>query len=223
MLTNDIGNGLLVMILLTGAAGCGGGEAAAPPPRPMPPPDVVPADDGDIDSLSEGTEAEVPAEPVEATISVRVGIDEVVLPVQLLGADGEVVAETRAGETITIAPGSYTAVSRIEDDGMLIDKPERQEEIEVQAGQRNRIEVRFPRSRVRLQISRGGRAISNATVVLYRVGEEEPVARFTASDRAIPISPGRYEAEVTGRGVQTRVQGLVFQPNAQQDIPVVIE
>ena len=63
----------------------------------------------------------------------------------------------------------------------------------------------------------------NPEVVLYRQGSEEASATFRVSGEHVPITPGRYEADVKLRGHEIRVTNLAFMDGATQDIPVNIQ
>jgi hypothetical protein len=76
---------------------------------------------------------------------------------------------------------------------------------------------------VRLNVTRNGRPLRHPEITLFRQGSEEPSATFRVSDEHVPISPGRYEADVKLRGHEIRVRGLTFMDGATQNIPVNIE
>jgi hypothetical protein len=74
-----------------------------------------------------------------------------------------------------------------------------------------------------LNVTRNGRAIRRPEVTLFRQGSEEPSATFRVGASHVPISPGRYEADVKLSGHEIRVRGLTFMDGATQSIPVNIE
>ncbi len=176
--------------------------SAEPDPEPPPPP---------------------PSGPVDVTVKIVVGGEEVAGAVALVNEAGETAAEGNAGETFNVQSGFYRITATISDESVLIDTPTKTEETEIPAGEAQTVSVEFPRARVRLRVTRNGRRLRRPEVTLYRQGSEEPSATFRVSDDHVSISPGRYEADVKLRGHEIRVRGLTFMDGATQNIPVNIE
>jgi hypothetical protein len=170
-----------------------------------------------------GGEATPPSGPVQVTIAVRLGSEEGTAAVKLVDADGNTVAEGRSGQSFTVRPGAYTVIAQIEDERVMIDKPQHSEEVQVPASEEpHTIQVSVPIARVRLVVRRNNRPLNNPQVTLFRQSGEE-VATFRAGNDHIAITPGRYEADVvTGRD-RIRVRGLTFMDGATQNIPVNIQ
>jgi hypothetical protein len=165
----------------------------------------------------------VPSGPVDVTVRIVVGGEEVQGSVALANEAGETAAEGNAGETFNVQSGFYQITATIADESVLIDTPTRTEETQIPAGDAQTIDVEFPRARVRLNVTRNGRPLRHPEITLFRQGSEEPSATFRVSDEHVPISPGRYEADVKLRGHEIRVRGLTFMDGATQNIPVNIE
>lgn len=209
--------------------GCGGGSEATPPPQ----------NGGDVEdpyaagggapegSGEEGTTTQGPEEPQAgpASVLVKAVMDgtEVAARIQILADDGHVVSEGEAPLSAQVTSGSYTFTAQISDAAILVDRPTvRNEGVAVAPGGPHNVTVSIPRAQVRLKVMRGGREIRNPEITLMRQGSTEPVHTFRPGAAHIPISPGRYEADLKmGRDV-IHVQGITFMEGATQDIPIVI-
>jgi len=165
----------------------------------------------------------IPTGPVDVTVTLRVGTDDVEGTVALINEAGETVAEGNGGQTFNVQSGAYQVSATIADASVLIDTPTVTQDAQLTAGETQTVEVTFPRARILLNVTRGGRALRRPEVTLYRQGSEEPAASFRVGQNHVPISPGRYEADVKLRGHEIRVRGLTFMDGATQSIPVNIE
>jgi hypothetical protein len=165
----------------------------------------------------------IPSGPVEVTIAVKVGNDDAAATVSLVNEAGETAAEGPAGQAFTVQSGSYQVTATIGDASVLIDTPSQTQDAQLVPGEPQTVEVRFMRAMVHLAVTRNGRPIRHPEVTLFRQGSDEPAATFRVSNDHVPISPGRYEADVKIRGHEIRVSGLIFPDGATQNIPVNIE
>jgi len=210
--------------------GCGGGTDAAPPPENGGDvEDPYAAGNGGAPEGTEGggTSTEAPSEPQggPASVMIKAVMDgtEVAARIQILGDDGRVVQEGEAPLSAQVSAGTYTFTAQISDAAILVDRPTvRNEGVTVAPGGPHNVTVSIPRAQVRLKVVRGGREIRNPEITLMRQGSTEPVHRYRPGAAHIPISPGRYEADVKmGRDV-IHVQGITFMEGATQDIPIEI-
>lgn len=210
------------------ALGCGGGSTSTPPPNSGNVEDPYAQGNGEPEGTpEEGNTTEAPAEPQAGPASVMVKAvmegTEVAAHIQVLADDGHVAAEGEAPLAAQVTSGTYTFTAQISDAAILVDRPTvRNEGVEVAPGGPHNINVSIPRAQVRLKVMRGGREVRNPEIVLMHQGSTEPVHRFRPGASHIPISPGRYEADVKmGRDV-IHVQGITFMEGATQDIPIEI-
>jgi hypothetical protein len=209
--------------------GCGGGSEAAPPQNGGDVEDPYGAGSGDNPGGSgeEGTTTQGPQEPQAGPASVMVKAvmdgNEVAARIQILADDGHVVSEGEAPLSAQVTSGSYTFTAQITDAAILVDRPTvRNEGVAVAPGGPHNVTVSIPRAQVRLKVMRGGREIRNPEITLMHQGSTEPVHTYRPGAALIPISPGRYEADLKmGREV-IHVQGITFMEGATQDIPIVI-
>ncbi len=114
---------ICVAFALVGGCGGGGSGGEGAGARELPPDE--PYDDGaggDEGMGEEGVGDEggggaqnrvPPSGPVHVTVVVHVGSDEATVPITLVDADGNTVAEGRSGQSFDVRPGSYTATARI--------------------------------------------------------------------------------------------------------------
>jgi hypothetical protein len=164
-----------------------------------------------------------PSGPARITVRVLVEDEPVAGHVQLLDRGGDVVKEGRSGETFAVPAGQYTIVAQIKDANVLVDKPTRQfPGIFLEEGEELTEDVEIGRARVRLRVVKAGREVRNARIQLRRSGAEEVVLDYTPGNDHISITPGRYDATVHIAGAQIRVEGLIFQPSATQNMPINI-
>ena len=220
----------LVWIGAVTLLGCGGGSDNTPPPRDGH--DVQdPFAEGDGHQGGEGEPqqgTQTPEEPAAgpASVMVKAVIEgtEVGAHVQILDGD-RVVAEGEAPLSAQLTSGTYTFTAQVTDATVLVDRPTvRNEDVTVAPGGPHDVSVSIPRSQVRLKVMRGGHEIRNPEIVLMHQGSTAPVYTFHPGAEHVPISPGRYEADVKmGRNQVIHVQGITFMEGATQDIPIVIQ
>jgi hypothetical protein len=165
-------------------------------------------------------------DPVSVAVQLQVGSEEGTGRFTVLDLDGVTVAEGQSGETVTLPTGPYTVEAQVTDEDELIDTPTRRESIEV-GEMTPMVVVRFPSSRVRLNIRQNGRAVRRATVTLLpQTGpggpDPEPIAVIRNPRQTFRVSPGRYDALIRVGNLEVPVQNLVFQGGAEQEVPVNI-
>jgi len=222
-------NGRLVLLLAL-ALGCGGessesasgtsstsgGEdVAASTAMDEPPMDEPPMDEG----LEPEPEATGPA---QLTVTVKVGFTAAELPVRVLNADGDEVANGTAGRAFTLPSGVYTVVVAVTDASVLADTPEKQEEVALAPGEDGSIEIQFARAQVRLHVRRNNRELRRARVELRHAGSDETVVDFRTSNDYLPISAGRYTAIVHAANQEITVNDMIFMEGSSRDMPIDI-
>ena len=74
---------------------------------------------------------------------------------------------------------------------------------------------------IQLNVVINGRPTTNASVKLMRQGAE--VGTLKSGADFVPISPGKYEAEVKAEGASIAVHGLMFPEGATQTVPVNVQ
>ena len=220
----------LLVVLLSSAfpAGCGGGSGGGD--------DVASTSAGPLMDSQGGEEqgdalAGLPAEPepeaepeptygdpVTVTVQLQVGSDEGTGTFQLMDIEGELVAEGESGDRITVPAGPYSVSAQITDDDQLVDTPTRDESVDI-AETPPMVIVRFPRSRVSMNIRQNGRAVRRPRVVLFpQTGpgepDPEPIAEISNPTKIFPVSPGRYDAVIRIGNLEVGVSDLVFQEGA---------
>ncbi|MBI2893133.1 MAG: hypothetical protein HYY06_06240 [Deltaproteobacteria bacterium] len=185
-----------------------GGETPAPPAEGQ---------------ANEATPAQPEAGPASVMVRIKVGGSEVSGHVRILDESDAMVSEGDSPYSARIASGTYTLTAQISDESILVDRPtHRSEGVEVRPGGPHEIVVDVPRAQVRLTVVRGGRAVRNPEITLMRPGSTEPVFRFRPGAAHIPISAGRYEADVKMGTQVIHVTGITFMEGATQDIPIEI-
>jgi hypothetical protein len=178
--------------------------------------------DGDLD---EPDVDEPPSGPVQVTLQVRLAGEDLDAPVEVQSLEGETVSSGRSGASVSLRPGTYVVRVPIEDESKMIDTPTFETEINVDASDEPQtIPVNVAVAQILLDVRLNGRPLRNPNVTLYREGdEEESVAQFRVGRNHVPISPGRYEAEVVSGGGTYRIRGLTFMDGARQTIPVNVQ
>jgi hypothetical protein len=194
----------------TSTAGTSTAGAEAPPPEPEPAPVAEP-------------EPEPPSGPGQIRVTNVVRGEEVGGTVQVLSADGEVVAEGSSGDTFTVDSGQYRVQGAITDDSILIDTPSHALDgaVTVSPGETATARIDFPVSRVRIEVRRGGRSVARWRLTVTRQGPEpgEEIV-LEPSEEHVAITPGRYDGTLRFGGQQIEVSGLIFQGGATQTVPV---
>ena len=225
-------NGRLVLVVAL-ALGCGG-EASEPAAGAesssggedvQATPDATadaPMDEA-MDQATEEPEPEPePTGPAHLTVTVKVGTDEVALPVRVLNADGEEVAQGDAGQPFTLPAGDYTVAVAVTDAHVLADTPEQQEEVSLAPAEQRDMTMRFLRARVRLHVRRNGRELRRARVELRRAGSDETVADFRTGNDYVPVTAGRYNLLVHAARQEITVNDVIFTEGSSRDMPIDI-
>jgi len=186
-----------------------GAEQAA---RPAPEPDAGEAP------------APTPSGPVTVTIRLVVGGRSVAGHVEILDENGSKVAEGDAGSALTVQSGVYSIVGKINDEHVLVDKPQRQiDMVELTPGAPRTESIEFAIARVRFVVRVRGRPTPGARITLMRPGTTDHVAEFQAGTEHIMISAGRYEADVRAGAMVTHVRGIALMDGGTQDIPIDVQ
>ena len=184
-----------------------GGQVAAPPaPEPV--------------AVSEAVQAPAPG-PATLVVDVIVHGKPVPAGVRLTDADGQDVATGKSAEQIALQSGEYTLQVQITDEAVLLDKPTQTRTVTLQPGEALSQKVEFPWAMIQLNVRINGNLDANAEVHLGRNGE--PVAVLKSGAPNVPISPGRYAAEVKTKGTTTKIDGLMFPEGATQSVPVNLQ
>jgi hypothetical protein len=220
---------LVFCALAATIAGCGGGGGGSTSSEE----EGLSSDTSGDETVSEeggGTTdeepvAERPSGPGQLRIAVKVGGQEASGTVRVVSSSGETVAEGRSGETFTVPSGDYTISASITDDDVMIDTPTRENDqpVSVMAGQESSAEVDFPVSRVRIRVTRRGRAVSRWRMEVRPQADESAEAiTLQPSQDHIAITPGRYAAVVHLGAEQITINEIIFQGGARMDVPVNI-
>ncbi|HHH30620.1 MAG TPA: hypothetical protein ENK57_20075 [Polyangiaceae bacterium] len=214
-----------LMSALLAASGCGGGDAADEPTtvdttggeteavvvaEPEPEPEPIP-------------EPEPASGPAQITVSNSVGGAEGGGTVEVVDAQGEVVASGDSGQTFNVESGTYSIRGTITDASVLIDTPTREAEdyVTVPPGETTVASVNFAVSRILIRVRRGTRSVPRWRLTLHRDGRDpgEPIELEPSSEH-VPITPGRYSGSLRFGGREIEVNGLIFQGGARMTVPV---
>jgi len=217
---------LAPLAILLISIGCGGAAANTDDTADLDETEPV-QDETLAEETSGDEEPEPPATgPGQLRVVNRVGGEDSTGTVRVLSASGEVVAEGRSGDTFTVEAGSYRLVGEITDAAVLIDTPTRESDgmITVLAGQEQAATIDYPRARVRLRVTRRGRAVPRWRMEVRRQGQEgaEPL-ELRSSEQHTPITPGRYDATLHFGANRIEVTGIIFQGGATMDVPVNVD
>ena len=159
--------------------------------------------------------------PATLTVIAKVAGQPASARVRVLDAQGAVSAEGRSGSAIALAAGSYQLEATIDDAAVMADTPTQRSELRVEPGQAANVEAVFPWAKVSFDVRAGGRSHRGANVVLLRDGK--PVAEIKSGVEPVPVTPGRYEADVALSGRTIHVTGLQFADSATRTIPVNVQ
>lgn len=200
--------------------GCGGAQSQAAEATPV-------EEEGAFGEAApaelEPVEEEAPAEPARgpASISVtpKVVGQAVSGSVKIMNEAGETVAEGSAGQNITVQSGHYTVEVRVTDEKALADRPTRTMEVDLQPGAQARQEMSFPWCKVRVMVRVKGRKTGKAVVKLLRNGEHVATLQ-SGAQQYVPLSPGRYQAEVKSGGLVTTLDEVMFPEGGTRDVPI---
>jgi hypothetical protein len=186
-----------------------------------------PVSESNEDEAPDEEPAEEPAArgPGRVRIVNQVGGQEAGGNVRVMNG-GEVVAEGSSGDTLTVEAGTYTVVGEITDDDVLIDTPTNEADgpVTVVAGEEQTVNVEHPISRVRIRVTRRGRAVARWRLEVRPQSnpEAEPLT-LNPSQRHVPVTPGRYDGTLHVGNEQITVNGIIFQGGATMDVPVNVD
>jgi hypothetical protein len=217
---------LVSLILLATSLGCSSGQ---PNPRSEVPPAASAGDEFTPETpVAAPANEEAPradeAAPVRAsgpatlTLVALVAGKTAAATVRVLDERGERQAEASSGMPITLPAGNYKLEVAITDAAIMADKPTQQRELRLEPGQTLQVEANMAWAKVQLDVRVNGRSQPGARVQLLRAGEV--VAEMKSGAAPVPISPGRYEADVLLKGAKIHVTGLQFPEAATQTVPV---
>jgi hypothetical protein len=93
--------------------------------------------------------------------------------------------------------------------------------VTVVAGQEVTGTIAFPVSRVRIRVTRRGRAVARWRMEVRPVADEsaEPI-ELRSGNQHVPITPGRYRAVLHFGNEEITVDEVIFQGGATMDVPV---
>lgn len=218
---------MLAAALLLGA--CGGSEAPAEEPMDEPLATTGDEVEADPEPAMEEPEPE-PTGPGQLRVAVTVGGDPAAsATVRVMDEAGEVVAEGAPGDTFSVDSGRYRVAASISDASVLADTPTRELDgvATVTPGDTAEVTVRFPVSRVMLEVRRRGRPVARWQLTARREnpGPGEQVSEFQLepSREHVPVTPGRYAGTLRFGGQQIEVNGLIFQGGARMTVPVNVD
>jgi hypothetical protein len=217
---------IFALLNLTLLLACGGG-ASSNEPAVQPPAPSDPAS-GDELAAAEQAPAEPAADPAPlragpATVEVNATVrgQSVAAEVRVVGEDGSEAGTGLSGEPISVQSGEYTLLVTITDEGALLDKPLLRRPLTIQPGDSLKETVDFPWAMIQLNVRVNGRPDNGAIVELSRQGAV--VGTLKSGAEPVPLSPGRYDAEVKTRGATIPVRGLMFPQGATQSMPVEVQ
>jgi hypothetical protein len=129
---------------------------------------------------------------------------------------GRVVAALGDDGSIPVAPGRYELVVRLGDGSELVDGP-----FEVGFGETVERRVEFARGSLTVVGLVGGKASSDAKVLVFRPGAEKPLAE-TRSGRSLDLAPGTYDVKVVAGPVFAWHEGVKVRDGkpTRVDVPV---
>lgn len=220
---------LCSIVLFGFAFGCGG-SAAAPGegPEATPPPEATAGDEhvpvAEPPVAAQPAAAEEPEETGPASFSTKVTVGGKAAPahVRVLSSSEQVVVEGEAGASLSLPAGQYYRIEiKISDPKTLFDQPAQTQELTLHPGNNPVVSVDFPLAKVKLNVVVNGKSEANATVKLMRRGEA--VGELKSGGDFVPLSPGRYDAEVHVKGSVIEVKDLLFPEGATQTVPVAVQ
>jgi len=203
--------------------GCG---AAQPRPTELEPMNEPVAA---AESVAPEPEPVMEEEPVAApasgtasiTVTATVAGQAVPGRIKIANEVGETVAEGSAGQNFSVRSGSYTIQVQVTDKTALADRPTRTVNVELPPGAQSRQEVSFPWCKVRVVVRTGGKKVRKAVVKLIR-GGEHVATLHSGAKQYVPLSPGRYAAEIISRGTTTKLDNIMFPEEAKRDVPIAL-
>lgn len=170
----------------------------------------------------EAVEPTMPVGPASVLIQAIVKGKPTEAKIKIVDQAGNVAAEGKAGEKLTVQSGKYQAIVQVTDVDALVDKPSKNIDLDLQAGAEDKEQVSFPWAKIRLNVRIDGKVDTKAQVKLIRDGT--PVATVKSADKDyVQISPGRYQAEVSAKNTKATVDNIMFPEGATQDVPVDVQ
>jgi len=212
--------GSLALLVL---ASCGGAAPSSPsttPPAPAASGDEVAAPASAAPS-AEAEPAPAPSGPASIAIEAKVHGRAAAATVTIVGEDGQTAASGKTGETLNLQSGEYELRVTVSDASVLLDRPTQRRVLTLHAGDNAHETIEFPWAMIQLNVVVNGTPQKNASVRLMRQGAEVGVLKSGAD--FVPISPGKYEAEVKAEGASIAVHGLMFPEGATQSVPVNVQ
>lgn len=212
----------LMLLLACGSGASSSGPAQAPEPEEPASGDELAA--SDPEAPPEGpaeTPAPLKAGPATVSVNATVRGQAVAADVRVIGEDGSEAGTGRSGGPISVQSGTYTMLVTITDETALLDKPMQRRPLTIQAGDSLQETVDFPWAMIQLNVRVNGKPDNGAIVELKRQGAV--VGTLKSGADPIPISPGRYDAEVRTRGTTIPVKGLMFPQGATESMPVNVQ
>jgi hypothetical protein len=218
---------LRAIFALTLLQACSGGSSSSEPAAHPPP--QWEEGTGDEQAVAEAEPPSAPtadsaplrAGPATVEVNATVRGQSVAADVRLIGADGSEAGAGRNGEPISVQSGEYTLLVTIVDEAALLDRPLQRRPLTIQPGDSLKESVDFPWAMIQLNVRVNGRPDNGAIIELKRQGAV--VGTLKSGAEPIPISPGRYDAEVKTRGATIPVQGLMFPQGGTQSMPVDVQ
>ena len=203
--------------------GCGSKPGAqSPPASAQSGSEVTVAEQAEPTSSPESAEeAPAPTGPAVLTVEASVRGAAAAADVRLLAADGSAAGTGHTGEPISVPSGEYTLEVTVTDEKALVDKPTQRRSLTLHPGDSLRESVEFPWAMIQLNVRVNGSQDNGALVEVKRQGEV--VAKLKSGADPVPISPGRYDADVKTRGTTIAVQGLMFPQGGTQSMPVNVQ
>jgi len=211
------------VIWATGLLLIGGCSAHAPSPKPeaLPKAEAVEQEVDESDDSSMEADEEEPATDEAppsgpATLSVMVSVNGKSQPgvIKVTDDGGHEVVSGKSGEPMTIESGNYMLVVSIEDAAILADRPTQSVPLTIPPGANLKQPFEFAWASEELNVRVNGKLEKNAKVRLYRDGEL--AATIDSASGHVPLSPGRYEAEVLTHGATIKVNELFVPEGATQ-------
>ncbi|MEM9861976.1 MAG: hypothetical protein AAF938_10195 [Myxococcota bacterium] len=168
-------------------------------------------------------EPEPEPEPVrtgQLMVTIRMGGEDQPGTVEVQDADGETVAQSTSGETMTLPVGSYQVIATMEE-SLLPGHGSLEDSVTVRDGRMTDKRMTYEVARVRITVRRRGRPVSRWSLSLTREGGDTELTLEPSETHTI-VAPGRYSGVLTAGGQRVEVTGLIFQPGTTMDVPVTV-
>ncbi|MEM6955636.1 MAG: hypothetical protein AAF411_00615 [Myxococcota bacterium] len=168
-------------------------------------------------------EEEPEPEPVrtgQLMVTIRMGGEDQPGTVEVHDEDGETVAQSTSGETMTLPVGSYRVIATMEE-SLLPGHGSLDDSVTVRDGRMTDKRMTYEVARVRIMVRRRGRPVSRWSLSLTREGGDTELTLEPSETHTI-VAPGRYSGVLTAGGQRIEVTGLIFQPGTTMDVPVSV-